>query len=59
MKRNLTKIAHEFKNLSDDGVKLVVSKEDIDSLKIFFRLQSDMIRFRIENNKFKEKCYDN
>ena len=59
MKRNLTKIAHEFKNLLDDGVKLVVSKEDIHSLKIFFRLQSDMIRFRIENNKFKEKCYDN
>ena len=43
MTRSSTKIANEFKNLLDDAVKSLASKEDIDSLKILIKDQSDKI----------------
>ena len=38
------KMANEFKNLLDDTVKSLASKEDIDSLKILIKEQSDTIK---------------
>ena len=43
MTRSSTKMTNEFKNLLDDAVKSLASKEDIDSLKILIKDQSDMI----------------
>ena len=44
MKGSSTKMANEFKNLLDDGVKSLASKEDIDWLKISIKDQSDTIK---------------
>ena len=44
MTRSSTKIANEFKNLLDDAVKSLASKEDIDSLKILIKDQGDTIK---------------
>ena len=44
MTRISTKIANEFKNLLDDVVKSLESKEDIDSLKILIKNQTDTIK---------------
>ena len=44
MARSSTKMANEFKNLLDDAVKSLASKEDIDSLKILIKDQSDTIK---------------
>ena len=44
MTRNSTKMANEFKNLLDDAVKSLASKEDIDLLKILIKEQSDTIK---------------
>ena len=38
------KMAHDFKHQLDDAVKSVASKEDIDSLKKKFWVQSDIIK---------------
>ena len=37
MTRRSTKMANEFKNLLDDAVKSLASKEDIDSLKMLIK----------------------
>lgn len=37
-------MADEFKDLSDDAVKSIASKEDIDLLKILIREQSNTIK---------------
>ena len=42
MARSSTKIANEFKNLLDDAVKSLASKEDIDLLKILIRDDTHM-----------------
>ena len=42
--RNLMQMTHGFINLLDDAVQSVASKEDIDSLKKLFWVQSDMIK---------------
>ena len=47
MTRSSTKIANEFKNLLDDAVKSLASKEDLDLLKILIKDQSDTINFLI------------
>ena len=39
-----TKMANKFKNLLDDAVKSLTSKEDIGSLKILIKTQSDAIK---------------
>ena len=44
MTRNLMQMTHGFINLLDDAVQSVASKEDIDSLKKLFWVQSDMIK---------------
>ena len=44
MKGSSTKMANEFKNLLDDGVKSLASKEDINWLKISIKDQSDTIK---------------
>ena len=44
MTRSSTKMANEFKNLLDDAVKSLASKEDIDLLKILIKEQSDTIK---------------
>ena len=44
MTRSSTKMAKEFKNLLDDAVKSLASKEDIDLLKILIKEQSDTIK---------------
>ena len=44
MTRSSTKMANEFKNLLDDAVKSLASKENIDSLKILIKDQSDTIK---------------
>ena len=44
MTRSSMKMANEFKNLLDDTVKSLASKEDIDSLKILIKEQSDTIK---------------
>ena len=44
MTRSSTKMANEFKNLLDDAVKSLSSKEDIDSLKILIKEQNDTIK---------------
>ena len=47
MTRSSTKMTNEFKNLLDDAVKSLASKEDLDSLKILIKDQSDTINFLI------------
>ena len=37
MTRSATKMANEFKNLLDDALKSLASKEDIDSLKMLIK----------------------
>ena len=44
MTRSSTKMANEFKNLLDEAVKSFASKEDIDSLKMLIKEQSDTIK---------------
>ena len=44
MKGSSTKMANKFKNLLDDGVKSLASKEDINWLKISIKDQSDTIK---------------
>ena len=44
MTRSSTNMANEFKNLLDDAVKSLASKENIDSLKILIKDQSDTIK---------------
>ena len=44
MTRSSTKMANEFKNLLDDAVKYLSSKEDIDLLKILIKEQNDTIK---------------
>ena len=44
MTRSSTKIANKFKNLLDDAVKSLASKENVDSLKILIKDQSDTIK---------------
>ena len=39
-----TKMANKFKNILDDAVKPLASKEDIGSLKILIKTQSDAIK---------------
>ena len=60
MTRRSTKMANEFKNLLDDAVKSLASKEDIDSLKIQIKDQSDMItELGLKIIKFEEKVTRN
>ena len=40
MTRNSMKVANEFKNLADNSMKSLASKEDIDSLNILIEEQS-------------------
>ena len=59
MTRNLTKKAHEFKNLLDDAIKSLV-KKNIDSLKILISKQSDTIKeLLLKITKIKEKVTTN
>ena len=60
MTRSSTKMANEFKNLLDDAVKSLASKEDIDSLKILVKDQSDTIKeLGLKIAKLEEKVTTN
>ena len=60
MTRSSTKMANEFKNLLDDAVKSLASKEDIDSLKILIKDQSDTIKeLGLKIAKLEEKVTTN
>ena len=60
MTRSSTKMANEFKNLLDDAVKSLASKEDIDSLKILIKEQSDTIKeLGLKITKLEEKVISN
>ena len=60
MTRSSMKMANEFKNLLDDAVKSLASKEDIDSLKILIKEQSDTIKeLGLKIVKLKEKVTTN
>ena len=60
MTRSSTKMANEFKNLIHDAVKSLVSKEDIDLLKILIKEQSDTIKeLGLKIAKLKEKVTTN
>ena len=60
MTRSSTKMANEFKNLFDDAVKSLASKEDIDSLKILIKEQSDTIKeLGLKITKLVEKVTSN
>ena len=60
MTRSSTKITNEFKNLLDDAVKSLASKENIDSLKILIKDQSDTIKeLRLQIVKLEEKVKTN
>ena len=49
-------MANEFKDLLDDAVKSLASKEDIDSLKILIKEQIDTIKeFGLKITKLEEK----
>ena len=53
-------MVNEFKNLLDDAVKSLASKEDIDSLKILIKDQSDTIKeLRLQIVKLEEKVKTN
>ena len=60
MTRSSTKMANEFKNLLDDAVKSLASKDDIDSLKILIKEQSDTIKeLGLQIVKLEEKVATN
>ena len=60
MTRSSMKMANEFKNLLDDAVKSLASKEDIDSLKILVKDQSDTIKeLGLKIAKLEEKVTTN
>ena len=60
MTRSSTKMANEFKNLLDDAVKSLASKEDIDSLIIVIKEQSDTIKeLGLKITKLEEKVTSN
>ena len=60
MTRSSMKMANEFKNLLDDAVKSLVSKEDIDSIKILIKEQSDTIKeLGLKKTKLEEKVTSN
>ena len=60
MTRSSTKIANEFKNLLDDAVKSLASKDDINSLKILIKEQSDTIKeLGLQIVKLEEKVATN
>ena len=60
MTRSSTKMANEFKNLLDDAVKSLASKENIDSLKILIKDQSDTIKeLGLKIAKLEEKVTTN
>ena len=60
MTRSSTKMANEFKNLIHDAVKSLVSKEDIDLLKILIKEQSDTIKeLGLKIAKLEEKVTTN
>ena len=58
MTRSSTKMDNEFKNLLDDAVKSLASKEDIDSLKILIKDQWHDKRVGIENSKVRGNGYN-
>lgn len=59
MTRNLTKKAHEFKNLLDDAIKSLV-KKNIDSLKILICKESGTIKELVLNiTNLREKVTTN
>ena len=60
MTRSSTNMANEIKNLLDDAVKSLASKEAIDSLKILIKQQSDTIKeLRMKIVKLEEKVTTN
>ena len=60
MTRSSMKMANEFKKLLDDAVKSLVSKEDIDSIKILIKEQSDSIKeLGLKKTKLEEKVTSN
>ena len=60
MTRSSKKMANEFKKLLDDAVKSLVSKEDIDSIKILIKEQSDSIKeLGLKKTKLEEKVTSN
>ena len=60
MTRSSMKMGNEFKNLLDDAVKSLVSKEDIDSIKILIKEQSDTIKeLGLKKTKLEEKVTSN
>ena len=60
MTRISTKISNGFKDLLDDAVKSLASKEDIDSLKILIKEQRDTMKeFGLKITNLEEKVTSN